>query len=82
MFSGKNVNKFYNWKGMEKINKLEEDVKQLKDLFLNFAPKYEINNKNIFDKLNQMNIEQNRNNSNNSSKSCNMLKRKRKRSHN
>ena len=103
MFSGKNVNKFYNWKGMEKINKLEEDVKllgnevkqlkdsqdsqekkidELKNLFLNFARRYEINNKNILDKLNQLNIEQNRNNSNNSSKSCNMLKRKRKRGHN
>ena len=56
---------------MEKMNKLEEDVKlllnevnELKNLFLNFARHYEINNKNIFDKLNQMNIEQNRNNSN------------------
>ena len=29
MFSGKNINKFYNWKGMEKINILEEDVKLL-----------------------------------------------------
>ena len=26
------------------------------NLFLNFARKYEINSKNIFDKLNQMNI--------------------------
>lgn len=89
IFSGKNVNKFYNWKGMEKINKLEEDVnllgnevKQLKNLFLNFVRQYEINNKNIFDILNQMNIEQNRNNSNNSFKICNVLKRKRKRGHN
>ena len=29
MFSGKNVNKFYNWRGMAKINKLEEDIKLL-----------------------------------------------------
>ena len=85
MFSGKNVNKFYYWKGMEKINKLEEDVKllrnevnELKNLFLNFARQYEINNKNIFDKLNQMNIEQNRNNSNNSSKSCKYVEEKEK----
>lgn len=103
IFSGKNVNKFYDWKGMEKINKLEEDVKllgnevkqlkdsqesqekkidELKNLFLNFSGQYEINNKNIFDKLNQINIELNRNNPNNSSNNCNMLKRKRKRSHN
>ena len=85
MFSGKNVNKFYYWKGMEKINKLEEDVKllrnevnELKNLFLNFARQYEINNKTIFDKLNQMNIEQNRNNSNNSSKSCKYVEEKEK----
>ena len=70
---------------MEKMNKLEEDVKllrnevnELKNLFLNFARQYEINNKNIFDKLNQMNIEQNRNNSNNSSKSCKYVQEKEK----
>ena len=85
---------------MEKINKLEEDVKllrnevnelknldikrlwnevnELKNLFLNFARQYEINNKTIFDKLNQMNIEQNRNNSNNSSKSCKYVEEKEK----
>ena len=117
MFSGKNVEKFYNWKGMQKINKLEENVKllenevkeiryeaneirnevmqikdsqesqekaidELKNLFLNFARQYEINNNNIFDKLNQINSEQNRNNPNDISKSCNILKKKRKRSHN
>ena len=88
----RNVNKFYNWRGIEKINKLEEDAKllgdevkeirdsqnNLKNLFLNFAQLYKINNKVIFDKLNQMNTEENKNNINNSSKSCNMLKNKRK----
>lgn len=112
ILSGKNVNKFYNWKGIQKINKLEENVKllgnevneikneiknevkqikdsqvtqekkidELKNLFLNFARQYAINNSNIFDKLNQMNPEQNINNPNDSSKSFNMLKKKRKRS--
>ena len=103
IFSGKNVNKFYNWRGIEKFNKLEEDVKllgkkvyeiedevkeiknevkeiknevkeiknevnqlkdsqdELKNIFQNFALQYEINNKIIFDKLNQMNSEQKRN---------------------
>lgn len=110
IFSGKNVNKFYNWREMAKINKLEEDVRllrnevkqlkesqesqgkkieqlkdsqdELKNLFLNFARQNEINFNNIFDKLNQMSTEQNRNNPNNNSKSCNILKRKRKMSHN
>jgi hypothetical protein len=104
------VNKFYNWREIAKINKLEEDVRllgnevkqlkesqesqgkkieqlkdsqdELKNLFLNFARQSEINFNNIFDKLNQMSTEQNRNNPNNNSKSCNMLKRKRKMSHN
>jgi hypothetical protein len=110
IFSGKNLNKFYNWREMAKINKLEEDVRllgnevkqlkesqesqgkkieqlkdsqdELKNLFLNFARQSEINFNNIFDKLNQISTEQNRNNPNNNSKSCNMLKRKRKMSHN
>ena len=73
---------------MEKINKLEEDVKlPLNELmswriYFLITHQNEINNKTTFDKPNQMNIEKNRNNSNNSSKSCNMLERKRKRSHN
>ena len=64
---------------MGEENKLEEDVKllgdevkelrdsqnDLKNLFLNFAQQNEINNKVIFDKLNQMNTEQNKNNINN-----------------
>jgi len=29
MFNGRNVNKFYNWRGIEQINKLEEDIKLL-----------------------------------------------------
>ena len=29
MFNGKNVNKFYNWREIEKFNKLEENVKLL-----------------------------------------------------
>ena len=99
MFNGKNVNKFYNWREIAKINTLEENLKllrneikqlrdsqesqekkidDLKNLFINFAQQYEINNKKIFDKLNQMNTEPNKNNLNNSSKSCNMLKKKRK----
>lgn len=32
MFNGKNVNKFYNWKGIEQINKLEEDVNEVNGL--------------------------------------------------
>jgi len=29
MFNGRNVNKFYNWRGIEQINKLKEDIKLL-----------------------------------------------------
>ena len=29
MFNGRNVNKFYNWRGREQINKLDEDIKLL-----------------------------------------------------
>ena len=54
IFDRKNISKFYNWTEMAKINKLEEDVndlKNLKNLFINFVQQYEINNQKIFDKL-------------------------------
>ena len=31
IFSGKNVNKFYNWREITKINKIEEEAKQLRN---------------------------------------------------